>query len=81
MPEKLCRFGFLRFLGFPLPLEAFRANPGTTRPPALPRLRPRAESGIEKNPAVMLLSRKSKMHAVVVLYVVLKAVPNWLSAN
>ena len=33
-----CRFGqfcFLRFLGFLLQLAAFRANPGTTRPPAL----------------------------------------------
>ena len=40
------------------------------------------KGGREKNSAVMLSSRKSKMHAVVVvLYVVLKAVPNWLSAN
>ena len=36
MPEKLSRFGFSRFLGFPLQLEAFRPNPGTIRlPPPL----------------------------------------------
>ena len=56
MPENV-NFCFLRFLGFPLHLGAFRANPGTTRLPA-PALASTSTSstgckwGREKNPAV-----------------------------
>ena len=82
MPEKNVLFDpppvdfvFRRFPAYMGPWMAFRANPGTTRPPALAlaSTSSRAERvGQKKNPAV----RRTKMHAVVVLYVVVVSCTN-----